>query len=288
LVGEPPERYRAEWNRRRTKKLIAAEEVRPHVPEAFWPLVDKRARYKGFYGGRGSAKTHSFAAALVITAALRPLRVLCCREIQRSIRESVKFTLDSKIAALGLSDDYDSTQTQLRSTAGSHFFFEGLRSNPLSIQSLEGIDYVWVEEASTISQTSLDILIPTVRKPRSELWFSWNPRNATDPVDRYFRKGTEDIEKVDRAGYDRWMVAQRVSYEGQRFFPRSAARGDGARQAPRPGQVRAHPEGRVPRDLGGAGVQELAHRHVEVPEGWADCGRPLGRPRTRQSAPRMA
>jgi phage terminase large subunit len=217
LVGEPPERYRAEWNRRRTKKLIAAEEVRPHVPEAFWPLVDKRARYKGFYGGRGSAKTHSFAAALVITAALRPLRVLCCREIQRSIRESVKFTLDSKIAALGLSDDYDSTQTQLRSTAGSHFFFEGLRSNPLSIQSLEGIDIVWVEEASTISQTSLDILIPTVRKSGSELWFSWNPRNPTDPVDRMFRKGMVDHD--DNAGYDEWAIGQRVSFEDNPYFP---------------------------------------------------------------------
>jgi len=101
LDAVPPEQFRTEWVRRRTKKLLAAEEIRPHIPEAFWPLVDVRARYKGFYGGRGSAKTHSFAAALVIMASLTPMRVLCCREIQRSIRESVKFTLDSKIAALG-------------------------------------------------------------------------------------------------------------------------------------------------------------------------------------------
>jgi phage terminase large subunit len=175
--------------------------------------------YKGFFGGRGSAKTWSFAMALIVMARHSSIRVLCCREIQRSIRESVKFTLEQMIVHLGYQDQFYSTQTEIRSLAGAQFIFEGLRSNPVSIQSLEGIDYVWVEEASTISQTSLDILIPTVRKPRSELWFSWNPRNATDPVDRYFRKGTEDIEKVDRAGYDRWMVAQRVSYEDNDYFP---------------------------------------------------------------------
>jgi phage terminase large subunit len=174
---------------------------------------------RGFFGGRGSAKTHSFATALVVLASRQYLRVLCCREIQRSIRESVKHVLDAKIAMLKLSG-YTSTGHTLNHTeTGSQFIFEGLRSNPLSIQSLEGLDYVWVEEASSISQTSLDILIPTIRKPGSELWFSWNPRNPTDPVDRYFRSNVQDIEKVDRAGYDRWMVTERVSHEDNEFFP---------------------------------------------------------------------
>jgi phage terminase large subunit len=210
---------RAERLRRTTKKPVASDIIKRNVPRAFWPLAETRSRYKGFYGGRGSAKTHSFATALVIRASLEPMRVLCCREFQRSIKESVKHTLDGKIAHLGLIDKYESTQTELRTSVGSQFIFEGLRTNPLSIQSYEGITHVWVEEASTVSQTSLDILIPTIRKPGSELWFSWNPRNATDPVDRMFRQDVAEIEDSYRAGYDRWMVAHRVSWEDNEFFP---------------------------------------------------------------------
>jgi phage terminase large subunit len=210
----------AEKRKRNIKKDPVGEKlIRDNIPQRFWPLADVRARYKGFFGGRGSAKTHSFATALVVMASRQYLRVLCCREIQRSIRESVKHVLDAKIAMLKLSG-YTSTGHTLNHTeTGSQFIFEGLRSNPLSIQSLEGLDYVWVEEASSISQTSLDILIPTIRKPGSELWFSWNPRDPKDPVDPYFRSNVQDIEKIDRAGYDRWMVTERVSHEDNEFFP---------------------------------------------------------------------
>jgi len=179
--------------------------------------VDVRARYKGFYGGRGSAKTHSLATALVAEAAKRPLRVLCCREYQRSLRESVKHTLEGKVVQLGLSDQYSSTTAELRSSIGSMFMFWGLWANPLSVQSLEAIDYVWVEEAQTISQNSLDILIPTIRKSGSEIWFSWNPRSEKDPVDRMFRKDVVTLD--DNAGYDHWMVSERVSFEDNPFFP---------------------------------------------------------------------
>lgn len=156
------------------------------LPEAFADLW-KPARYKAYYGGRGSAKSHSFAQALVIQAAQQPLRVLCAREIQRSIKDSVKRLLDDKIEATGLGGFYRSTETEIRGVNGSLFVFAGLRTNPDSVKSLEGIDRVWVEEANTVSQSSLDILVPTIRKPGSELWFSWNPRYATDPVDAMFR-----------------------------------------------------------------------------------------------------
>lgn len=160
--------------------------VRVELPSVFEDLW-KPARYKAYYGGRGSAKSHSFAQALVIQAAQSPKRVLCAREIQKSIKDSVKRLLDDKIAASGLSGFYTSTETEIRGANGSLFVFGGLRTNADSIKSLEGIDICWVEEANTVSQSSLDILIPTIRKPDSELWFSWNPRYATDPVDAMFR-----------------------------------------------------------------------------------------------------
>ena len=117
----------------------------------------------------------------------RPLRILCAREIQKSIKTSVKQLLEDKIKALGLSWFYTITITGIVGLNGTQFLFEGLRTNPESIKSMEGIDIVWVEEASTVSQASIDLLVPTIRKPGSELWFSWNPRLKTDPVDVMFR-----------------------------------------------------------------------------------------------------
>ena len=158
------------------------------LPEAFRPLFTP-SRYKAFFGGRGSGKSHAVATALVLMAAERPLRILAAREIQRSIRDSSKRLLDDRIAALGLDARYRSTAAGIHGRNGSLFLFAGLRSNPDSIKSMEGIDIAWVEEAATVSRRSLDILVPTIRRPGSELWFTWNPRHATDPVDAMFRRG---------------------------------------------------------------------------------------------------
>lgn len=157
------------------------------LPEAFAPLFQP-ARYKAFYGGRGSAKSHSFAAALIILAAQRRLRVVCCREIQRSIKDSVKRLLDDKIEQLGLQDFYQSTDTEIRGQNGSLFVFAGLRTNPDTLKSMEAVDIAWVEEAHSVSERSLNILVPTVRQPGSEIWLSWNPTNENDPVDVRFRE----------------------------------------------------------------------------------------------------
>ena len=138
-------------------------------------------------GGRGSAKSRSAAAALLLQAASEPHRVLCAREIQKSIKDSVKRLLDDEIERLGLGDFYESVENEIRGKNGSLFIFAGLRGNSASIKSMEGITRCWVEEAQTISRASLDDLIPTIRTPDSEIWFTYNPRFETDPVDTMFK-----------------------------------------------------------------------------------------------------
>lgn len=161
-----------------------------HIPEVFGFLYEGRARYRAAFGGRGSGKSHAFATASLIRAYQRPTRVLCCREVQNSIKDSVKRLLDDKLRDLGLQDFFESTEKEIRGTNGSLFIFAGLRTNPDTVKSTEGLDLAWVEEANTVSNRSLELLLPTVRKPNSEVWFSWNPRYPTDPVDAMFRGET--------------------------------------------------------------------------------------------------
>ena len=156
------------------------------LAEAFSGLFEPH-RYKAFYGGRGSGKSHSAVTALVLKAAERPLRILCCREVQNSIRESVKAPIERRIEEMGLSDHFEILDAEIRSKNGGKFIFGGLRSNPDSIKSMDSIDIAWVEEAQRASQKSLDLLIPTIRQPGSEIWFTWNPVSASDPVDVMFR-----------------------------------------------------------------------------------------------------
>ena len=114
------------------------------------------------------------------------MRWFCGREILKAIRDSVKRLLDDEIDRQGLRHFYTSTDTEIRGKNGSLFIFGGLRGNPETIKSMEGMDGAWIEEAATVSQSSLDILIPTIRKPGSQLIFTWNPGLPTDPVDAKF------------------------------------------------------------------------------------------------------
>jgi phage terminase large subunit len=161
------------------------------VPGKFRGLYSPKP-YKGFYGGRGSAKSHSFARALVTKASQRPIRWLCCREIQKSIRDSVKKLLDDVIASVDLVDEdgapfFESLDTEIRGANGAWFGFAGLRTNPDTVKSMEGLDGAWIEEANRVSARSLELLLPTLRAKDAELWCSWNPEFATDPVDQLFR-----------------------------------------------------------------------------------------------------
>jgi phage terminase large subunit len=163
-------------------------ELRIQIPRKLRPLLAPK-RYKGAYGGRGGAKSHFFAEQVIVRAYASPTRIVCIREVQNSIKDSVKQLLIDKINKLGLMHWFDVLESEIRGPNGSLIVFKGMQSyNASNIKSLEGYDIAWVEEAQTLSQHSLDLLRPTLRKEGSELWFSWNPRFKTDPVDKLFRK----------------------------------------------------------------------------------------------------
>ena len=166
--------------------------LRVEVPRKLKPLLAPR-RYKGAYGGRGGAKSHFFAEQIIVRCLIQPTRVVCIREVQNSIKDSVRQLLIDKIEKLGLLQTFDVLESEIRGPGGSQIVFKGMQSyNAANIKSLEGYDIAWVEEAQTLSQHSLDLLRPTLRKNGSELWFSWNPRFKTDPVDQFFRKNPPD------------------------------------------------------------------------------------------------
>jgi phage terminase large subunit len=160
------------------------------VARVFLPLL-KPSRYKGAHGGRGSGKSHFFAAQMVKRAAITPgFRGVCVREVQKSLKESAKRLIEDKIAEFGLGASFDCQKEQINTPGGGVILFQGMQDHTAeSIKSLEGFDVAWVEEAQTLSQHSLTMLRPTIRKEGSELWFSWNPRRKTDPVDALLRGG---------------------------------------------------------------------------------------------------
>ena len=180
------------------------------LPKAFKDLKGP-SRYKAFYGGRGSAKSHSFATALLMRGGESPLRILCAREVQLSIKDSVKQLLDDKINQYGMASFYESLQSEIRGKNGTVFIFAGLgKMTTDQIKSMEGIDIAWVEEAQTISDKSLEILIPTIRKQKSELWFSWNPRHQSDPIDKRFRGEVTPVNSI----------IKKVNFPDNPFFPK--------------------------------------------------------------------
>lgn len=144
------------------------------------------SRYKVTYGGRGGSKSWGIARALLIQGAARPLRILCARELQNSITESVHHLLQDQIDALGLTSFYQVQNAVITGANGTEFIFAGLRNNVTRIKSFEGLDIVWVEEAQTVSKTSWDTLIPTIRKDGSEIWISFNPELDTDETYKRF------------------------------------------------------------------------------------------------------
>ena len=158
------------------------------VPEVFAPLMQP-ARYLGAYGGRGSGKSHFFAGLAVAKMATEDgFRIVCVREVQVSIKDSVKQLIEDKIGQLGLTAFFTITDQEIRGRNGSLCIFRGLQTHTAaSIKSLENFSVAWIEEAQTISQMSLDLLTPTIRKDGSQIWASWNPVRETDPIDALFR-----------------------------------------------------------------------------------------------------
>lgn len=156
-------------------------------PRAFRPLLEP-GRYKGAFGGRGSAKSHFFAERLIKRCVMAKTDAVCVREVQKSLRLSVKKLLELKIESLGVSPMFDIRRDDIGTPYGGIITFQGMQNHTAeSIKSLEDYDIAYVEEAQTLSQRSLDMLRPTIRKPGSELWFAWNPSRPTDPVDLLLR-----------------------------------------------------------------------------------------------------
>jgi len=159
-----------------------------HFPDKLRFLFQP-SRYKVAYGGRGSAKSWSFARALLLKGINKPLRILCAREIQKSIKDSVHQLLSDQINNLEITSKYDVLQTEILGSNGTRFLFVGLSELTVdTIKSYEGIDIVWIEEGQTITERSWKILIPTIRKDGSEIWVSFNPELESDPTYQRFVK----------------------------------------------------------------------------------------------------
>lgn len=159
---------------------MSVSKTRIEIPQKLLPLFQPK-RYKVIHGGRGSAKSWSVARALVSIGATKPIRVLCARETQKSIQESVHRLLKDQIESLGLDQFYTIQENKILGTNGTEFTFAGIRQQGVfNLKSYEGTDICWVEEAQVVTKKSWDVLIPTIRKPGSEIWVTFNPELDTD------------------------------------------------------------------------------------------------------------
>lgn len=165
-------------------------------------------RYKVYYGGRGGGKSWQFARALILLGYDRKLRILCTREIQRSISDSVHKLLTEQIDALGLGYFYAITRDSIKGANGTEFIFKGLHANSQEIKSTEGVDICWIEEAMSVSEDSWAVLIPTIRKEGSEIWVTFNPDSEKDPVyQRFLVNGASDA------------YIRKINYDENPYFP---------------------------------------------------------------------
>jgi phage terminase large subunit len=177
--------------------LSAPHEVTYDFPEKCGFLFHP-ARFKVLYGGRDGAKSWSIARALILEGASQPLQVGCFREVQKSIKDSVHQLLSNQIQALGLAHFYDVLAHEIRGKNGTVFGFAGLSAQTRdSIKSWEGLDRAWVEEAQSVTKRSWDILEPTIRKPGSEIWVSFNPEMDTDETyQRFVTRPSPEVKSV--------------------------------------------------------------------------------------------
>ena len=182
-------------------------DIEIQIPKAFSGLFEPK-RFKVFYGGRGGAKSHNMARTLLIQGMTNPLRILCARELQNSIGDSVHRLLADLVAEYKLDHFYEVQKAAIKGKNGTEFIFKGLKYNSTEIKSTEGIDICWIEEAEKVSDASWEMLIPTIRKPDSEIWISFNTKNITDPTyQRFVVKQDDD------------MLVKKVSWRDNPFFP---------------------------------------------------------------------
>lgn len=177
------------------------------IPKAFRFLREPK-RNKVVYGGRGGAKSHNIARTLLVRGMERPTRIICAREIQKSIKDSVHELLSDLIRKYKLENFYKITEAEITGKNGTQFKFRGLKHNTTDLKSLEGADIFWIEEGENVSDKSYETVIPTIRKDNSEIWISFNPKNPTDPTwQRFCAFPDEDT------------ISVKVSWRDNPFFP---------------------------------------------------------------------
>ena len=178
------------------------------IPEIFQGLFRPR-RYKVYFGGRGGGKSWALGRALLLKALQGKYRILCAREFQSSISDSVHHLLDNQIMAMDLNQYFTVNKTTITSVTGSTIIFKGIRMNPQEIKSTEDIDICWVEEAQSVSDESWKVLTPTIRKENSEIWISFNPLNESDPTYQRFIINPQPDS-----------IVQKVNWNDNPYFPR--------------------------------------------------------------------
>ena len=193
----------------------------PSLIPADHPINDlkKPARYKVYYGGRGGLKSWGFAEELVRRASSSPILVLCARETQNSIEDSVHKLLVNTIARLGMRSWFTVTKTSIRSRTGAEFKFKGLRESAAEdIKSFEDVDILWVEEAKNVSKASWDFVIPTIRKEGSEIWISFNPEDEDDPCYARFVKNPIPGSIVHKINFDQNPYFTKVLEDERQYY----------------------------------------------------------------------
>jgi phage terminase large subunit len=186
---------------------MSVRTIEINMPEAFQFLFEPH-RYKSTWGGRGSGKSWAFADALLILGLQKKLRILCTRELQSSIAESVHHLLETQITILGLTNDYEIQKSTIFSKNGTEFIFKGLKYNIDEIKSMEAVNICWIEEAQALSEASWEVLVPTIRKDGSEIWLSWNTGEVKDPTYKRFVLSPPDD-----------CVSKLVSFRDNPYFP---------------------------------------------------------------------
>lgn len=187
------------------------------IPDKLIPLFDGPADFRGISGGRGGAKTLTVAKVLAYYGASKKLRILCAREIQLTIQESVFYELKNAIESCPfLSQEYEIGRSYIRSNIGTEFLFKGLRHNISEIKGLGQIDYVWIDEAESVSDDSWNELIPTIRKENSEIWATWNPKSPDSKVQKIF---SSDQIQDDESGTKSIVKHVTINWRDNPWFP---------------------------------------------------------------------
>ena len=164
-----------------------SDTVQIELPPKLIPVFSDKYRYRGAYGGRGSGKSLNFAKMVAARGYQQPLKILCARELQNSIKDSVHHEIVAAIESEPwLAANYEYGESFIRGKNGTTFIFKGLRHNAREIKSTAGVDICWVEEAEVVSEASWSVLIPTIRKPGSEIWATWNPESSESATNKRF------------------------------------------------------------------------------------------------------